>query len=139
MRIGTFHAYAHVLTLPPSAFIPRRHLAVQQRYEFIEKRDRLFALCTPEEQQCLIKLARWYGAQRHELFTTPNIFSESFSADFKYRYLPWMHSKPSAMVRGLAKVSRKIMEIDQWLGNRLQCRLIVQLEGMRHLGARTKY
>lgn len=120
-----------MLTLPQLAFLPQRHLEVKERHDFIERRDHLFAHCTPAERQCLIQLAQWYGAQRHQVLKTPNIFCDSYRADFQHRYIPWMHARPSAMVRIRASVWRRICDIDQWLQTRLQRKMIAQLESMR--------
>ena len=120
-----------MLHLPPPAFLPQRHLEIQERHDFIERRDRLFAHCTPAERQCLIELAQWYGEQRHQLLKTPNIFSESYAVDLYYRHLPSLHAKPSAAVRALSGVWRRICDIDRWLQTRLHQRVIAQLESKR--------
>ncbi|WP_431103993.1 hypothetical protein [Roseateles noduli] len=51
-----------LLALPPLAFLPRHRLADNQRTGFFLRRDRLFASCTPQEQQLLIALADRFGA-----------------------------------------------------------------------------
>ena len=50
------------LNLPRPAFLPSRILSDEERHDFVMRRDRLFALCTPSEQQRLLMLAQWIGA-----------------------------------------------------------------------------
>lgn len=121
----------NLLTLPPHAFLPLDNLNARERQGFFEKRNRLFAHCTPAEQQCLIQFAQWYGAQRQQLLKRPNIFSESYFADLQYRTLPVLRAKPRVTVRILSSVWRKICDIDRWIQTRLQRRVIAQLESMR--------
>lgn len=113
--------------LPKLAFLPRRKLSESERRTFVERRDRLFLLCTPGEQKCLIELARRYGAHRFELLARPNIFTESFSAVFQYRYFPWANSKPNAILRMLAKLSGVFFKVERWSGPRFQSSFITHM------------
>lgn len=120
-----------MLTLPPKAFLPWRDLEVQKRRDFIERRDRLFTHCTFAERQCLILFAQWYGLQRHQLLKSPNILSDSYMTAFRYRHLRMPHPKPSAKTLGMASIWRRICDIDRWLQQRLQRKIIARLESMR--------
>jgi hypothetical protein len=116
--------------LPKQAFLPRRKLKYQERLSIIERRDGLFSLCTPAEQQCLMQLARWYVSYPHELLTKPNVFTESFQAVFDHRYFPFANPKPTVIVRGLAKMSTVIDEVERWHSRRSQARLIAYLRSL---------
>lgn len=123
-----------MLTLPPQAFLPRRHLEEKEIRAFIDRRNRLFAAVTPAEQQRLLSLAQWYSSQRHRLLATPNIFSVASVTALYARYHPLMPSTPNARVRALAWVSTQISRVDRWLGDRLVRGLFAELEALRHRG-----
>lgn len=119
-----------MLSLPPTAFLPRRFLTSQERSTFIEQRDRLFARCTPDEQVCLIAFAQWFAEQRHQFLKTPNVFSESFVACLHYRHVPLLYVRPGINVRSLDRIARAINHVDTWLERRLQRRVIAHLEAL---------
>lgn len=123
-----------MLTLPPQAFLPQRHLEEKEIHAFIDRRNRLFAAVTPAEQQHLLSLAQWYSSQRHRLLSTPNIFSVASVTALYARYHPLTPSTPSARVRALAWVSTQISRADRWLGDRLVRGLFAELEALRHRG-----
>jgi hypothetical protein len=116
------------LMLPKQAFLPHRKLSAQERQSFIERRDKLFSLCTPTEQRCVTKLAHLYLSHRHELLVTPNIFTRSFLADFYHRQFPWEYSRPNAIVRVLAQVSKVINKAERLYGRRSQAVFIAHLD-----------
>lgn len=114
-------------SLPTQAFLPSRKQSEQERQAFVDRRDRLFQLCTPAEQQCLVELARWHASHRVEMLAKPNIFTESVVAQFNSRYFPWGRSKPNALVRGLAKISEIISRIERWRGQRGESMFIAHM------------
>lgn len=111
--------------LPRQAFLPQRNLSEQERRAFVEKRDQIYSLCTPDEQQCLVKLACLYESHCHQLMGQPNIFTQSNLAVFYHQHFPWQsQEKPNAIVRGLAQVSRLINKAERWHGKRSQATFI---------------
>ena len=121
-------------TLPEFAFIPRRRLNATERQRFLERRNQLFSSCTPEEQACLIKLARWYEAKRPLLPNSPNIFSNSFLAVFQFRYAPLLHKKPNLAAQVLAKLWSIATEFDKRYRERLRHSFVAQLQSMLDSG-----
>ena len=121
-------------TLPEFAFIPRRRLEANERQRFLERRDQLFSSCTPEEQACLIKLARWYEAKRPLLPYSPNIFSDSFLAVFQFRYVPLLYKKPNLTARVLAKLWSIASAFDKRYRERLRHSFVAQLQSMLDSG-----
>lgn len=107
--------------LPKPSFLPRHKLSEQEGRAFIERRDKLFLLCTPAEQKCLIEFARWYESQRSEISGEPNIFKQSSTAVLYHRHFPWANStKPSMIIRMLAMFSSVIYKVEQWSDQRFQ-------------------
>ena len=107
--------------LPKNAFLPGRQLSAQEHKTFVDRRDALFALCTPGEQRCLMRLAQyWHEARPRNLLGPDSIFARSFLADFHHRYLPFTATRPSAVVRGLANVHRVMTRLERWRDARFQ-------------------
>lgn len=115
--------------LPKDSLLPRRKLSPQERQSFIERRDRIYSLCTPSEQKCLLKLAHFYDSYRHELVSLgrPSIFAQSSEAVFYHRYFPWKIQKPSLAIRGLAEISILINKAERWHAKRSQAAFISYL------------
>ena len=122
-------------SLPKQAFLPKRKLSEQERQAFVDRRERLFQLCTPAEQQCLVDLARWHASYGVKILGKPNIFTESAVARFYSRYFPWAASKSNALVRGLAKVSDIISRIERWRGLRGESLFIAHMHSRVGVGA----
>jgi hypothetical protein len=61
-------------TLPARAFFPPYVLKENDRRSFVDRRDSLFAACTPAEQQCLLALAEWLASE--QLQTTGNYYAD---------------------------------------------------------------
>jgi hypothetical protein len=114
-------------TLPENAFLPKRPLNEQEMQSFITRRNRMFSLCTPVEQQCLSELAEWYATIRLEFMSKPNLFSQSHSVWFNHRYFPWANPKPNPIVIGLSKVHELNFKAERWIGARAQQSLITRL------------
>jgi hypothetical protein len=110
--------------LPKPSFLPNRKLSEQERRTFIERRDKLFLLCTPAEQQWLIKFACWYESQRFDVLGETNVFKQSFLAVLYHRHFPWANSKPNLAIRILAMFSAVIYKVERWQGNRFQSNVI---------------
>lgn len=120
--------------LPKTAFLPSHKLIEKERRPLIERRDKLFLLCTPAEQQCLIELARWYESHRLEISGEPNIFKQSFSAVFHHRHFPWANSKPGLIVRILAKFSGIVYKVERWNSQRFQTNFIARMHSVVNEG-----
>jgi len=116
--------------LPEEAFLPKRPFSKGERLAFITRRNRMFSLCTSAEQQCLTELAHWYATVRLELFAKPNLFTKSYAAWFKHRYLSWANPKRHPIVLGLSKVSRLISKVDRWLVLRAQVNFITRIQSL---------
>lgn len=121
-------------TLPETAFLPSHKLNEKDRRLLIERRDKLFLLCTPAEQQCLIELARWYESHRLEISGQPNIVKQSFSAVFYHRLFPWVNPKPSLIERVLAKFSGAVHKVERWNGQRFQSDFITRMHSVVNEG-----
>jgi len=79
--------------------MPRSIANENERRQFAERRDQLFALCTEHEQRCLIRLARWYQSHWDRLLRRPNLFASYVDAAFTLRYHSWMvASKPHLLL-----------------------------------------
>lgn len=123
MRPSTQGIYVNQSALPVDAFLPPRKLSEQERQSFVERRSQMYALCSPAERQCLVKLAGLYKAHRHQLVPTPNVFNDSALAMINYRYFSWADPKrrePGAVVRSLAQVSTAISKAERWHAKRSQ-------------------
>ncbi|MEO8391275.1 hypothetical protein [Polaromonas sp.] len=117
--------------LPKQAFIPRSIANENERRQFAEKRDRLFALCTEPEQYCLLALADWYESHWHRLIAQPNIFATCVGASFELRY-QWMpgpkpHPLLVAWIQTMAMVGRAINAVENRIGAWSQWRCIAFL------------
>lgn len=117
--------------LPKQAFIPRSIANENERRQFTEKRDRLFALCTEPEQRCLLALADWYESHWHRLIARPNIFATCVGASFDLRY-QWMpgpkpHPLLVAWIQTMAVVGRTINAVENRIGAWSQWRCIAFL------------
>jgi hypothetical protein len=119
-------------TLPKTAFLPGHPLNENDRRALMERRDKLFLLCTPAEQQCLIELARWYESHRLEISGEPNIVKQSFLAVFYHRHLPWANQKPGLIVRLLAKLSGAVYKLERWNNQRFQSDFITRMGSLVH-------
>jgi hypothetical protein len=117
-------------SLPEEAFLPKRPCNEHERLSFLVRRNRMFSLCTPAEQQCLTELARWYATVRLELFAKPNLFTESYSAWFNHRYSFRAKSKLNPITLGLSKASLLIYKIERRLGLYAQSRLITRMRSI---------
>lgn len=98
--------------LPPRAFLPRRELTDHERTAFPSRRDRLFARCTPQEQQLIIAMASWYDANDPQLLARPNLFASASQVMATSKAFPWMrllpgHERkpPGFSIRALAAVA----------------------------------
>lgn len=96
--------------------MPRSIASENDRRQFAEQRDQLFALCTAQEQRCLIGLASWYESHRDRLFRD-NPFAGYVQAAFTLRYQSWMlvskpHPALAAWIRTLGWVGRGISAFD---------------------------
>ncbi len=127
----------NISLLPKNSFLPRHKLSEKERRSFIERRDKIYSLCTPAEQQCLQKLALFYDSYRHELvgLGQPNIFAQSSMVVFRHRYFPWENQKPSLAMRGLAQVSVLITKAERWYAKRSQAVFIEYLNNLFNKGA----
>lgn len=116
--------------LPEDAFLPKRPFNEGERLAFLTRRNRMFSLCSPAEQECLTELARWFATVRLELFAKPNLFTESYAAWFNYRYFSWANPKPHPVVFGLSRVLLLIGKAERWLGQHAQARLIARMQSL---------
>jgi hypothetical protein len=114
-------------TLSKEAFLPKRPLNEHERREFLARRNRMYSLCTPKEQQCLSELAHWYATARLELIAKPNLFTESYAAWFEHRYSFGARPKLNPIVLGLSKFHLLIHKIERWLSVRAQSNLIARM------------
>lgn len=117
-------------TLPKTAFLPGHQLNENDRRSLMERRDKLFLLCTPAEQQCLIELAHWYESHRLEISGEPNIVKQSFLAVFYHRHFPWANQKPGLIVRLLAKLSGAVYKVERWSSQRFQSDFITRMHSV---------
>jgi hypothetical protein len=107
--------------LPKDAFLPGRQLSAQEHNTFVDRRDALFALCTPAEKRILLRLAQyWHEARPRNLLAQDNVFARSFMADFNHRYPPFTAGRPSAVVRGLANAYRATTKLERWRDGRFE-------------------
>jgi hypothetical protein len=120
--------------LPKTAFLPGHKLNENDRRSLMERRDKLFLLCTPAEQQCLIELAHWYESHRFEISGEPNIVKQSFLAVFYHRHFPWANQKPGLIVRLLAKLSGAVYEVERWSSQRFQSDFINRMHSVVNEG-----
>jgi hypothetical protein len=128
--------------LPENAFLAAYRQHFPERFSWMARRNSLFASASVEEKKVLIDLADWYAAQRFELLSKPNIFSQSATA-MAFRSFAWMAAAldgkpvraPSWEVRMLAKVAKLIDWCDArligWQCRRFQQRL-TQLVNLEH-------
>ena len=117
-------------TLPKTAFLPGHQLNENDRRSLVERRDKLFLLCTPAEQQRLAELAHWYESHRLEISGEPNIVKQSFSAVFYHRHFPWANPKPGLIVRVLAKFSGAVYKVERWNSQRFQSDFITRIHSV---------
>ncbi|MET3440572.1 hypothetical protein ABIC94_001326 [Variovorax paradoxus] len=142
-KIGHLLPFAASLfpNLPRPAFLPRRILSDKERYDFVMRRDRLFALCTPSEQRRIMTLAHWFDAHDPLLMAKPNLFTRAGGVVALDRVLPWMrmlpgHQRraPSLVERGLATVANGIDMLEKWRGQRALRGFIAELEALQVQG-----
>lgn len=124
------------LNLPRPAFLPRRFLSDKERYDFVMRRDRLFALCTPSEQHQLIRLAQWFDAHDPVLMATPNLFTRADSVVSWDRLMSRMlapdpqRRTPHLVERGLAAVANGIHRLEKWRGQRALRGFVSELDAL---------
>ena len=129
------------IDLPHAAFVPRRVLGDTDRYEFVMRRNRLFAVCTPEERRQLVILAQWYEAHDPRLLREPNVFRQARTAVARYHVMHLASlvfgqpmRPPGLVERALAKVSDGIDAIEAYRGRRMQKGFVAELEGLLRRG-----
>lgn len=128
--------------LPRPAFLPRRNLSDKERHDFVMRRDRLFALCTPSEQSQIVALAQWFDAHDPLLMAKPNVFTRAGSVVTLDRIMPWVRMLPGHQgrsphlgERGLAVVATGIDRLEKWRGQRALRGFVAELEALLAQGA----
>lgn len=117
--------------LSKQAFVLRSITNENERRQFTDKRDRLFARCTEPEQRCLLALAEWYESHWHQLIARPNIFATCVGASFELRYQWLTGPKPHplfvAWIQTMAVIGRAIYAVENRIGAWSQGRCIAFL------------
>jgi hypothetical protein len=138
---GTF-ARNHALThkeypvslqtiLENKAFHPWRSSSASELQNFVERRNRLYLLCTADEQRCLVQIAYWHAAHSPKSFSSSDPIQRSIQADFHHRYHLPGFGKANVVTGLLAKAGHAIHRFEERRALRIQSAFIAHLREMR--------